>query len=144
MKHESIIVERTYHASPEKVWKAITDKDEMKHWYFPLAEFKAEVGFTFEFTGGPDEEHQYLHRCIVTEVEPGKKLVYSWEYPGYEGISYVSWELFPEGKHTRLVLTHEGVDRFDPNVSDFARRNFEAGWTEIIGTLLRDYLEGSR
>ena len=41
---DPIIVERTYNAPIEKVWNAITDREEMKKWYFELAEFKAEPG----------------------------------------------------------------------------------------------------
>ena len=48
---QPIIVERTYNAPIEKVWNAITNKDEMKKWYFDLAEFKAEPGFEFQFYG---------------------------------------------------------------------------------------------
>ncbi len=44
MKTEPFVIERTYNAPISKVWKAITDKEEMKEWYFDLAEFKPEVG----------------------------------------------------------------------------------------------------
>ena len=50
METKPLILERTYNAPIEKVWKAITDKDQMKEWYFELDEFKAEKGFKFQFT----------------------------------------------------------------------------------------------
>lgn len=133
-------IERTYPASASRVWKAITNKEDMKLWYFDLKEFRAEVGFEFEFTGG-SETKSYLHLCRVTEVVPGKKITYSWRYDGYEGISYVSFELFEEGTQTRLKLTHSGLESFPKEVPDFARHNFEAGWTHIIGTSLQAFLE---
>jgi len=40
MNREPLVIERTYNTTVEKVWKAITDKDEMKHWYFDLEEFR--------------------------------------------------------------------------------------------------------
>jgi len=52
MKDEPIVIERTFDAPVAKVWKAITDKDAMKQWYFDLPEFKAEVGFEFQFLAG--------------------------------------------------------------------------------------------
>ena len=70
MNNEPFVIERTYEAPVERVWKAITDKDQMKQWYFDLADFKAEVGFEFTFEGG-SEERTYLHLCKVTEVVPG-------------------------------------------------------------------------
>lgn len=142
MKNEPLVLERTFNAPIDKVWKAITDKDNMKQWYFDLAEFRPEVGFEFQFTGGT-EEHSYLHLCRITEVEPGRKLTYSWRYEGYAGNSFVTFELFPEGDKTRLKLTHTGLETFPASNPDLRRENFEAGWTQIIGTNLKDYLEGA-
>lgn len=140
MNPEPFIIERTYNVPAAKVWRAITDKDQMKQWYFDLAEFKPEVGFAFSFYGG-DENKQYLHLCRVTEVVPGKKLVYSWQYEGDPGVSYVSWELFEEGTNTRLKLTHSGLDTFSKDDPALARENFEQGWNYIVGTSLKEFLE---
>ncbi len=141
MANQPITFSRILKASPDKVWKAITDKAEMKQWYFDLAEFDAEKGFRFSFTGGPSPDRQYVHLCEVTEVIPLKKLVYSWSYEGYTGISYVSFELFPEGDSTRLVLTHSGLESFPAENPDFAVHNFEEGWNHILHISLKNYLE---
>jgi len=134
-------MERIFHAPAAKVWQAITDKAEMKIWYFDLAEFKAQVGFQFQFSGGPDPEVQYLHLCEVTEVIPEKKLTYSWRYDGYAGNSFVTFELFEQGTDTLLKLTHTGLETFPAENTDFAKKNFVEGWTHIIHTALKDYLE---
>ena len=139
MNNEPFVIERVYNAPAERVWQAITDKEKMKQWYFDLAEFKAEPGFEFRFEGGP-ENRKYMHLCRVTEVVPGKKISYSWRYEGYEGDSLVTFELFAEGTQTRLKLTHAGLETF-PAHPDFARSNFEAGWNEITGRHLRDFVE---
>lgn len=136
---QPIIIERTFKAPVSLVWKAITNKDDMKEWYFDLTEFKAEVGFEFRFTGGTEEKN-YLHLCEITEVIENEKLTYSWSYDGYEGKSFVTFELFEEGGSTRVKLTHEGLETFPP-ITDFAKENFVAGWTEIIGNSLRKFLE---
>ncbi len=133
-------IERTLDAPAEKVWKAITDKNQMKQWYFDLAEFKPEVGFEFSFYGQGHKGEQYLHLCKVTDVVPGKKLQYSWSYDKYEGNSFVTFELFPEGNKTRLKLTHEGLETFPANNPDFAKESFMGGWTELIGKLLPAFL----
>ena len=134
------VIERVFNASAEKVWQAITDREQMKQWYFDLKEFKPEVGFEFQFEGGT-EEKSYLHICKITEVIPGKKLTYSWRYDGYEGNSFITFELFSEGDKTRLKLTHAGLETFPASNKDFAKENFEAGWTDIIGKNLGEYLE---
>jgi PhnB protein len=134
-------IERTFNAPSDLVWKAITNRDDMKQWYFDIKEFKAEPGFEFQFYGGQEGGIQYLHLCRVTEVVPGKKLTYSWKYDQYDGISYVTFELFPEGNKTRLKLTHAGIESFPANNPDLVRRNFEAGWTGIFDTSLKPFLE---
>jgi len=138
---EPVIKEVTLNAPASKVWQAITDKSDMKQWYFDLKDFKAEVGFEFQFWGG-DEEKQWLHLCKVTEVVKLKKLTYSWKYDGYEGISFVTFELFSEGNKTRLKLTHSGLESFPVDeVPEFRRENFDAGWTSIIGTSIKEFVD---
>lgn len=136
-----IVLERTFQAPIAKVWRAITDKDQMKQWYFDLPEFRPEVGFAFRFSGGPSPEKQYEHVCEITEVIVEEKLTYSWRYSGYEGISYVTFSLTQQGDKTLLRLTHEGLESFPANIPDFAKHNFVEGWNEIIGTSLKQFVE---
>ena len=136
---EAVVIERTFTAPVARVWKALTDVDQMRIWYFDLKEFRASVGFEFEFT----VEHEgmtYHHLCKVMEVIPQKKLAYTWRYKGEPGDSLVTFELFVEGDKTRLKLTHEGMETF-PKTAAYARKNFEAGWTEIIGSELKKFVE---
>jgi uncharacterized protein YndB with AHSA1/START domain len=140
METEPFVIERTYNAPVEKVWKALTDKDQMKQWYFDLAAFKAEVGFEFTFEGGPPER-SYTHVCKISEVVLNKRLSHSWKYDGYEGESFVTWELFPEGNGTRVKLTHAGLETFPIENKDFAKENFMKGWNEIVGKLLKEFVE---
>jgi uncharacterized protein YndB with AHSA1/START domain len=139
MNTQPFTIERTFNAPVEKVWKSITDKDQMKEWYFDLVEFRAEPGFEFRFQGGKDDQ-LYIHHGQLKEVVPGKRLSYSWRYDGYEGDSLVTFELFGEGDKTRLKLTHEGLHTF-PIHPDFARESFAQGWNYIIGTSLPAYVE---
>jgi len=139
METTPFVIERTYNATADRVWQAITDRDKMEQWYFKLKEFKPEVGFEFEFEGGPPEK-TFLHLCKVTEVIPGKKLTHSWRYDGYEGNSFVTWEIFDEDGKTRVKLTHAGLETF-PAIPEFAKENFVMGWTDILGRMLKEYLE---
>ena len=140
MQTNPFTIERTFNAPIDTVWQAITDKKKMKQWYFDLAGFKPEVGFEFSFEAG-EEGKPYLHLCKVTEVIAGKKITYSWRYDGYEGNSFVTFELFQEGDKTRLKLTHKGLETFPASNPDLARENFAAGWEQIIGTSLKEFLE---
>ena len=143
MKNEPIVVTKTFNAPASKIWRAITDKDEMKKWYFDIPEFKPEPGLEFQFVGG-DEKNQFLHLCKVIEVIPEKKLSHSWRYDGYEGNTLVTFELFDEEDgRTTVKLTHEGIESF-PEIPSFAKENFEGGWNHIIGVSLPQYLEENK
>jgi uncharacterized protein YndB with AHSA1/START domain len=136
-----IIIERTFNAPVDKVWSALTDKDQMKQWYFDLPDFRPEVGHEFQFYAG-DEKKQWLHLCKVTEVDPGKKITYSWRYDGYGGNSFVSFELFPQANKTILKLTHAGLESFPgETVPELKKENFVEGWNQIIGKSLKEFLE---
>jgi len=137
-----LVVEHTFKAPVEKVWKASTDPDQMAQWYFDLKEFRPELGFEFRFPGGPSPEKQYMHVCKITEVEMGKKLTYSWRYDGYPGESFVTFLLTPQGDKTLLQLTHTGLETFPADNPDFASGNFVEGWNGFIRRSLKAFLEG--
>jgi len=141
MNSNVIQLERIFDAPVGVLWKALTDKTEMKKWYFDLNEFKAEVGFKFSFTGGPSPEKQYVHLCEITEVVAEKKLTYSWAYEGYSGMSYVTFELSPQDSKTLLKLTHTGIETFPSAEPDLAIANFRAGWNSIVNESLKKYVE---
>jgi uncharacterized protein YndB with AHSA1/START domain len=139
---EPIVINRIFNAPVARVWKALTSADQMREWYFDLKEFKAEVGFEFDFVV-EHEGNKYHHLCRVTEVIPEEKIAYTWRYKGEPGDSLVTFELFPDGNRTRLKLTHTGIETF-PKTPAYARKNFEAGWTAIIGSELKQFVESSK
>ena len=139
---EAIILERTFDAPVGRVWTALTDVDQMREWYFDLTEFKPQIGFEFDFIV-EHEGNSYHPLCRVTDAVPEKKIAYTWRYKDEPGNSLVTFELFPEGNKTRLKLTHTGTETF-PKTPAYARKNFEAGWTAIIGTELKQFIERSK
>ena len=141
IKSKPLVVEHIYKASPERVWSAITDIEQMRKWYFPdIDDFRAEVGFRFSFSGSSDCGN-YIHDCEVTEVETGSKLTYSWSYRNYPGMSYVTWDLYPHEGGTLLVLTHRGLETFPQDLRDFTRESFTGGWGYFLHEALLKFLE---
>jgi uncharacterized protein YndB with AHSA1/START domain len=136
---EPVVVERTFNAPVARVWKALTDADEMRVWYFDLKQFKPKPGFEFEFSVEHDGM-KYHHLCKITEVIPQEKLAYTWRYKDEPGDSLVTFELSADGNKTKLRLTHEGLETF-PKTPAYARKNFETGWTELIGSELKRFVE---
>src|SRR5258708_5259459 len=124
-KTEPFVIERTFNAPAALVWKAISNKDDMKQWYFDLKEFEPVPGFEFEFSV-EHEGMKYCHRCKVTYAIPQKRLAYTWRYEGHPGDSLVTFELHAAREKTRLRLTHIGLETFPP-LPGFWRANFAAG-----------------
>lgn len=140
MKNSVIVKEVILNAPADKIWKALTDKNEMKQWYFELEEFKPEPGFSFQFWGGT-ELRKYLHLCQVKESIPYRKLSYSWKYENIPGDTLLTFELDEQSNKTNLKLTHIGLDSFPSNNPDLSSQNFEAGWEYIIKTSLKNFIE---
>ncbi|MDH7447438.1 SRPBCC family protein [Aquimarina sp. 2201CG14-23] len=141
MDNKPLIIEQEFNAPLALVWRAITEKELMKKWYFDISDFKPEVGCKFHFEGG-EENKRYVHLCEVLEVIPYKKLKYSWTYEGYTGISFVTFELSSVGKKTSVKLIHEGLETFTN--PDFMRDNFMGGWKYLIHESLKEYLENGK
>ncbi len=140
--NQSVTLERIFDAPPEKIWQALSDNSQMKRWYFDLPDFRPEVGFQFQFKGGPAPERQYTHLCEVVEVIAGQKIAYTWRYEGYAGDSLVTFEIVPRSDgQTLLRLSHTGLETFPQDNEDLATKNFEEGWNHILNISLKKYLE---
>jgi uncharacterized protein YndB with AHSA1/START domain len=129
-----IIIEKTINASVEKVWSAITEKEKISQWLFPVNDFKAEVGFEFRFVGGKDNI-SYLHLCKVTEVIKNRRLSYSWRYEGFSGNSFVTFELAPKEVETQLKITHQGLETLPVSNPDFLNGSYMPNWVQFIHVL---------
>jgi hypothetical protein len=53
----------------------------------------------------------------------------------------VTFELFADGNKTKLKLTHSGLESFTSGNPHLDRKNFEQGWSHIIGVSLKEYFE---
>lgn len=133
-----VVIERTYNASVERVWQAITDPEQMRQWYMPLSDFRPEVGFETEFDINAKGKI-FPHIWKVTEVIPNKKISYEWKFANYPGNSLVTFELTKLGSKTKLTLTHIGLDSFR-GYQELETTNFREGWTSLIGTKLKNFL----
>lgn len=143
MENEPLIIEQEFEAPVELLWRAITDKELMKKWYFDIPDFKLELGAKFHFEGNA-EDRCYVHVCEIMEIIPFKKLKYSWRYEGFTGISFVTFELEPIGDTTKLKLTHEGLETLPSENTDFKKDNFILGWTFLIRESLKEHIEKAK
>lgn len=132
-----LIINKKYACSIKSLWNAISNPDAMKDWYFDLKNFELVKGNVFEFYAG-----EYLHECEIIEIALYHKLVYTWNYPLYEGESKVNFILTSiNDNETELQLVHEGIASFPHDDPNFSRSSYEAGWEELLEIGLREYVE---
>lgn len=122
------------------LWDAITNPSHFKKWYFHIPRFTTTIGGSFDFY--ESEARKFLHHCTVLELEEGRKFVHTWEHPEQsKGSSVLTWLVEPiDDHHSRLILTHEGLESFSDAGPKFSPENYQMGWDAIIKTSLRNYL----
>ncbi len=110
--HDNVKISVKVNAPIEKVWDAITNREQMKEWYFNIPDFELKEHTAFNFFEGEDKKLH--HHCEIVEIIPQKKLKHSWTYPDYtHDKTLVKWELQPESNGTLVTLTHKGLENFD-------------------------------
>jgi uncharacterized protein YndB with AHSA1/START domain len=124
--------ERRLAHPPERVWRAVTETEELAKWFPARPEIAgerrvgAELSFTYPENTEPPETGE-----IVELVEPSL-FAFTWRSAGQEP-QLVRFELAPDGDGTTLVFTHE-LPR--PDTAKVA-----AGW-ELCLDDLEDALAG--
>ena len=125
------------------VWQALTEKSQMKEWYFDIPDFELRVGATFNFYE-PDDARQFHHRCTIREILPEKKFSHTWTHPSHsKGESVITWLLKEENGATHLTLQHEGIENFADAGPAFAAENYQVGWESFM-FVLKNYIYGIR
>ncbi|NRA93003.1 MAG: SRPBCC domain-containing protein [Psychroserpens sp.] len=137
---EPIIVEQVFNKSMNKVWKAITDVEAMRKWFFDnLPDFSPRLGFSTSFEIEFNNK-TFTHLWEVVEVIPNKKFVLNWRYEEYPGESYVAFALTEHKKGTKLSVIATIIKDFPEDIEEFSRESGVEGWNHLIKTNLVNYL----
>lgn len=136
----SVDITRVIAAAPQRVWAAFADPAVLAAWFWParlsptvVADVRPGGRYRIEGTGMA-VSGTYL------EVEPLRRLVFTWQWDGDETESLVTLEFgaSAEGK-TVLSLRH------DRNASPEERDAHAQGWNDCLDRLDRlDRLDGSQ
>ncbi len=121
---------------PERVWRAIADRDALAGWMYPN-DFEPRVGHHFTFRVPPNPKVNFdglIVRCEVLECEPPSRLVFSWSVGGPVVNTRVNFRLEPEGDGTRLFFEHSGFDLSQLGGNQ-AFKGAEFGWAKMLGQL---------
>ena len=97
-------------ASPEEVWRMLTDPMELARWFAPYVEGSGKVGEPILLGWGPDVRW----KTLLTVSEPGRRVVFRDELDAYQGMGpasgpmVIEWTMGPIDGGTRLRLVHSG------------------------------------
>jgi uncharacterized protein YndB with AHSA1/START domain len=119
----SVVVEREFAHSPEKIWRALTQPHLIAEWLMKN-DFKPDVGHRFNLSadwGAVD--------CQVLEAEPHKTLSYTWNTKDLRSV--VTWTLTPTRTGTHLRMEQTG---FQPDQQPYYR-GAQSGWPRFLGNL---------
>jgi uncharacterized protein YndB with AHSA1/START domain len=141
---DTIRLERMLDAPPETVWRYLTEAELREQWFMGgtdatgVGEFELLVDHDKLSTD--DVPYPESYSCYkgsvshekVVRFEPPRVLAFTFG-EGKNGVA--TFELFPEGDRTRLVLTHSGI------TSGTGAQDFGGGWNSHL-TVLQEKLAG--
>ncbi|MFH5231191.1 SRPBCC family protein [Antrihabitans spumae] len=110
----SIRLTRTYDHPVDRVWRAITTSDNLKHWFPSDVEIELKPEGVVRFGFGGDGQ--------VRAIEPPHRLVFTWEEDVLE------FQLASSAVGTVLTLTHHFGDRA-------GAASFATGWEQCFAAL---------
>ena len=137
----SLEIKRFIKASRDRVYAAWTDPVQLKQWFGPenvqtrdlIADPR--VGGTFRWDVTNPEGEEMTMRGEYRELQPGKKIVFTWQWADDEDwenhVSIVTVELADADGGTELRLTHEQL----PN--EESRDGHTRGWESALDKLER-------
>jgi len=130
----SLVIEREMPHPPEKVWRALTQSALMKQWLMDN-DFQPIVGHKFNFRAAPMPHWNGITDCEVLNIEPGKKLSYSWNSSGAEAAdglkTTVVWTLTETKAGTLVRMEQSGFRPDQENNYQGAKY----GWQNFMGGL---------
>jgi uncharacterized protein YndB with AHSA1/START domain len=105
---EAISFEFDLKHSPAKVWRALTEPELLMQWLLPAIGLKLEQGAAFSFKTQPYPGWDGTVNCRFVEIEPQRKLSYTWVVGDRFIDTVVTFTLTPTASGTRLSLLQTG------------------------------------
>ncbi|TMF42501.1 MAG: hypothetical protein E6I23_13360 [Chloroflexi bacterium] len=114
----------------EAVWAELTDKSAISACLMATDDFKPTIGCRFRMKPLSPLSTEGWVDAEVLELEPPRRMVWSWSVDDRNPPSKVTFMLARNGEGTRLRLRHVG--EFDPEVAGM----FRDGWPGRIAALV--------
>jgi len=132
-------------APPERVYRALTTREELSSWFQVAIEGELAAGAEVWMTSLHPEHAGQRFPVRIVEMTPHRRVVWAW-HPGAvdPAIDYataprttVTFTLEPAGTGTRLRLSETGFEAIDLARRAKAHADNSQGWTEVLVWLQR-------
>ncbi len=143
--HATFAVERSYPASPERVFAAFATPEAKSRWFGAPADMLAEDP-SFDFRAGGHERFvakqpgaTYIYGAVFYDIVPGQRIVSVSEMyadGARISVSLEAVELTPEGDGTRLTYTEHGVYLDGLDKPEYREEGYSAQ-LDKLGEILR-------
>jgi uncharacterized protein YndB with AHSA1/START domain len=115
--HSTFAVERTYDASPERVFAAWAESESKAQWFGDPEAGATEFELDFRVGGrelnrGTVEGRSYTYEARYQDIVPNERIVYAYDMHLDDtriSVSLGTVELKPDGEGTRLTYTEQGA-----------------------------------
>jgi uncharacterized protein YndB with AHSA1/START domain len=136
---QTLVVERVFPHSPEKLWRALTESSLLAQWMMSN-NFEPVVGRKFQLRTEPKPNWNGIVDCEVLIVDPLKQLSYNWGVGGAEsGLQWVVlWTLTPAEGGTHLRMEQSGFipeQKANYQGAKYGWQKFFANLERVIGEL---------
>jgi uncharacterized protein YndB with AHSA1/START domain len=138
-------------ASPEVVWRVITEPEQISRWFSDDADVEARAGADGTLTWKPggrggDKELDTIVPIRVVDAEPFRRFSFRWNHPREavpddSNSALIEFSLSEEAGGTRLRVLESGIGAVTSDEHSRARylEEHERGWGKHLGELL-DYV----
>ena len=139
------------HAPPDRVWRALTNVEELSAWFQVTIEGDIAPGKEVWMTSVHPQNPGQRFLVRFTEMTPPRRFVWEW-HPGEvdPGVDYsreprttVTFTLEPSERGTRLSVAETGFDEISLARRAKVHRDNSQGWTEVL-VWIQKYVEEAR
>lgn len=115
--HDTVVVRRSYDATPEEIYRAWTEAALLERWYVPgdekwsarIVDHDFRVGGAKRITFGPPEEI-FTEECRYVDIVPNRRICYAMTIARGQTritVSMVTVELVPASKRCEVRVTDQ-------------------------------------
>lgn len=145
--HATIVMERSYTASPTRVFAAWSDLEARKRWSAPADDIRIEYEAANFREGGKDVSRciepgnaDYVATVTYIDIRQDKRIVFAEDVVhGNTRVSaaLISMELTPQGGQTQLTLTMQ-IASFDDAGME---QGYQYGWSAALDNLAKEFAQ---